>query len=94
MMKRKLSQYANCTARAISDGSPAQVFHFVEDAKHDISLLAKALRTAREAIIKTECPRPISHEMAADCASAGECGCCYGEALSEMPADLMTEERP
>jgi hypothetical protein len=43
MLKRPLSSYANCTARAISDGSPAQVFHFVEDAKHDIAAMAKAL---------------------------------------------------
>lgn len=90
-MKRKLSQYANCTARAVSDGSPAQVYHFVEDAKHDIAEMAKALRTARDAIVKTECPRPISHEMAVDCAKAGECGCCYGGALAEIEAVLMSE---
>lgn len=49
-MRRKLSQYANCTPRAVSDGSPAQVFHFVEDAKHDIAELAAANERLRKAI--------------------------------------------
>jgi hypothetical protein len=50
-MRRKLSQYANCTARAVSDGSPAQVFNFVEDAKHDIAELAAENDRLRKVII-------------------------------------------
>ena len=91
MMKRPLSSYANCTPRAVSDGSPAQVFHFVDDAKHDIAELAAALRTARDAIVKTECPRPITQEMAVDCLKSGECGCCYGAAMKEIDAALGEE---
>lgn len=91
MLNRPLTTYAALTPRAVSDGSPAQVFAFVEDAKHDIAELAAALRTARDAISKTECPHPITQEMAVDCLKFGECGCCYGAALKEIDAALMTE---
>jgi hypothetical protein len=43
-LRRTLDQYANCTPAAVSGGSQAQMYYFVEDAKHDIAALAEALR--------------------------------------------------
>lgn len=42
-LRRELSQYANCSAEAISNGSQAMVKFFIDDAKHDIAMLAEAL---------------------------------------------------
>lgn len=39
-MKRTLEQYAATSPRAVADGSPAQMFYFVQDAKADIAELA------------------------------------------------------
>lgn len=44
---RSIDGYEKCTPRAVSDGSPAQMFYFVEDAKKDIATLVKSLRQAR-----------------------------------------------
>jgi hypothetical protein len=41
-----LSQYEGASPKAISNGSVAQMLHFVEDAKHDIALLASTLDRA------------------------------------------------
>lgn len=43
MLRRSLKTYASGSPRAVSDGSPAQVFYFVDDATHDIAVLAGAL---------------------------------------------------
>jgi hypothetical protein len=43
MLRRSLKTYASGSPRAVSDGSTAQVFYFVDDATHDIAVLADAL---------------------------------------------------
>ena len=43
MLRRSLKTYASGSPRAVSDGSPAQVFYFVDDATHDIAVLAGEL---------------------------------------------------
>jgi hypothetical protein len=48
-MKRTLEQYANTSPRAVADGSPAQMFYFVQDAKADIAELAATLAEQRRA---------------------------------------------
>lgn len=39
-LRRKLAQYAGCTAEAVSGGSVAQMKFFVTDAKADIATMA------------------------------------------------------
>lgn len=47
-LRRKLSQYADCSPTAISNGSPAMNSYFISDAKHDIAALANALQNFTE----------------------------------------------
>lgn len=42
-LTRNPSQYAQCSPKAISEGSPAQMMFFVEDAKKDIAALAREI---------------------------------------------------
>lgn len=49
-LKRKLTQYSNCSPDAIAQGSSAQMMYFVADAKHDIAILSARIE-AQEAEI-------------------------------------------
>jgi len=62
MLRRPLSTYAGGSPRAISDGSSAQVFYFVDDATHDIATLAAALQ---------ECADYFENRADADCDQDG-----------------------
>lgn len=60
-MKRSISQYANCTPAAISIGSEAQMYHFVDDARSDILELSERIRKAIEIIhrLPSAAPREV-----------------------------------
>lgn len=49
-LTRSLERWANCSPRAVSDGSPAQMFHFVEDAQKDIAALAVRIEQLKTAL--------------------------------------------
>tara|TARA_R110000851_G_C13100092_1_gene568103 strand:+ start:6135 stop:6401 length:267 start_codon:yes stop_codon:yes gene_type:complete len=58
-LNRSLDRYEGCEAYAISSGSPAQMAHFITDAKHDIATLAEALRQCQSALSMMIAPDAI-----------------------------------
>lgn len=89
---RTLGGYAHCSGRAISDGSAAQMMHFVEDAKKDIAYLgALAMSTqpastalvARDVVAERERQKAVEgwtpeHDDAHTDFSLAKAACIYG----------------
>ena len=63
-LNRTLASYEGCTAYAVSSGSPAQMAHFVTDAKHDIAALAEALSECRKVLAMMTAPEAIKQTTA------------------------------
>lgn len=65
--------------------SPNNIYNIASEAADLIEQQARQLEEAREALSHVDCPRPINGRpddfLATDCVKAGECGCCFRDAL-------------
>lgn len=65
-LRRELSRYASVSPQAIAEGSAAQVAFFVEDAKHDIAVLAGRVSELETEIQRLRQAAPVlDHETIA-----------------------------
>lgn len=65
-LKRKLTQYSNCSPDAIAQGSSAQMMYFVADAKHDIAILSARIEAQEAEIARLKSDRMESIDYICD----------------------------